>query len=78
MAYLIINNSDRAKYGSLITKLSSQFSMKVNQYPETVNDAVDILNQHKFDEGWKKKKKKSNTNHNNDSNKNQNKTNENS
>ena len=55
MAYLIINNSDQAKYGSLKTRLTSQYSMKVDQYPETVADAVDILNHHKFDEGWKEK-----------------------
>ena len=52
MGYLVINNSDPKKYGSLVTKLTSQFSMKVNQHPKTLNDAVDILNQHKFDSGW--------------------------
>ena len=57
MAYLIINNSDQAKYGSLKTRLTSPYSMKVDQYPEMVADAVDILNHHRFDEGWKKKRK---------------------
>ena len=49
MAYLIIKNSDQNKYGSLTNNLSSQFSMKVNQYPDTVTEAIDILNNHKFD-----------------------------
>ena len=49
MAYLIIKNSDQSKYGSLTNNLSSQFSMKINQYPDTVTEAIDILNNHKFD-----------------------------
>ena len=49
MAFLIIKNSDQNKYGSLTNNLNSQFSMKVNQYPDTVTEAIDILNNHKFD-----------------------------
>ncbi len=51
MGYIFIHNSDPKRYGSLVTNLSSQFSMEVNQYPKTVNIAVDILNQHKYDSG---------------------------
>ena len=49
MSYLLLRNSDQGKYGSLLTGLSSQFSMQNNQYPKTVRDATDILSNHKFD-----------------------------
>ena len=33
MAYMMIRNSDQAKYGSLLNRMVSQFSMNNNQYP---------------------------------------------
>ena len=33
MAYMMIRNSDQAKYGSLLNGMVSQFSMNNNQYP---------------------------------------------
>ena len=49
IAYLLINNSRQAKYGSLSNGLVSQFSMKNNQYPKTCTTATDILSNHRFD-----------------------------
>jgi hypothetical protein len=49
MAYLLIRNSDQAKYGSLMNGLVSQFSMENNQYPKTVTAATDILSNHRHD-----------------------------
>jgi hypothetical protein len=49
MAYLLIRNSDQAKYGSLSNGLVSQFSMQNNQYPKTCTTATDILSNHRFD-----------------------------
>ena len=55
MAYLIIKNSDQQKYGTLINGLASQYSMKNDQYPVTVTDAIDILQNHKHDNAGKSK-----------------------
>jgi hypothetical protein len=58
MAYLLICNSDQAKYGSLSNGLVSQFSMQNNQYPRTCTTATDILSNHRFDNGGNSSKKK--------------------
>ena len=49
MAYLIIWNSNQAKYGSLLNGMISQFSMGNNQYPKSITSATDILSNHKHD-----------------------------
>ena len=49
MAYLLLKNSDQKKYGSLLTGLSSQFSMGNNQYPAKITSATDVLANHKHD-----------------------------
>jgi hypothetical protein len=66
MAYMLIKNSAQGKYGTLMTGLTTQYSMGVNMYPENVVKAIDILTCHRFD---KKEPKKNN---NNQRNKNQN------
>ena len=48
MAYLLIRNSDQAKYGSLSNGLMSQFSMQNNQYPKTCTTATYILSNHRL------------------------------
>jgi hypothetical protein len=48
-AYMLMKNSDQGKYGSLMTSLTTQFSMGTNQYPEDVLKAVNILTNHRFD-----------------------------
>ena len=47
MAYMMIRNSDKAKYGSLLNGMVSQFSMNNNQYPVHIGQAMDILSTHK-------------------------------
>jgi hypothetical protein len=49
IAYLLIRNSDQAKYGTVMNGLVSQFSMQNNQYPKSITAAIDILNNHRFD-----------------------------
>ncbi len=63
MAYLLIKNADQAKYGSLTTGLSSQFSLENNQYPKKITMATDILANHKHD-NFKSKNNKNNKNKN--------------
>jgi hypothetical protein len=46
-AYMLMKNSDQGKCGSLMTSLTTQFSMGTNQYPEEVLKAIDILTNHK-------------------------------
>jgi hypothetical protein len=46
---MLMKNSKQGKYGSLMTSLMAQFSMGMNQYPEDVLKAADILTNHKFD-----------------------------
>ena len=49
MTYMIIRNSDQAKYGSLLNGMVSQFSMNNNQFPVDIRQAMDILSTHKHD-----------------------------
>jgi hypothetical protein len=58
MAYLLIRNSDQAKYGTVMNGLVSQFSMQNNQYPKTITAATDILSNHRFDNSGVLNKKK--------------------
>jgi hypothetical protein len=58
MAYLLIRNSNQAKYGSLSNGLVSQFSIQNNQYPKTCTTATDILSNHRFDNRGDSSKKK--------------------
>jgi hypothetical protein len=58
MSYLLIQNSNQSKYGSLTNRLISQFSMGNNQYPKTTPAATDILSNHRFDNNWNRQNKK--------------------
>jgi hypothetical protein len=48
-AYMLMKNSDQGKYGSLMTGLTTQYSMGVNMYPENIVKAIAILTNHRFD-----------------------------
>jgi hypothetical protein len=65
-AYMLMKNSDQGKYGSLMTSLTTQFSMGTNQYPKDVMAAVDILTNHRFDRKEPKNNNQRNRNQNND------------
>ena len=60
MAFLYIENSDKAKYGSLISGLSSQYSLGQDQYPKTITDASNVLSNHRFDPAYTERKKRRN------------------
>ena len=48
-AFLLIQNSNQSKYGSLVKGLISQYSMGNDQHPKTITAATDILLNHCFD-----------------------------
>jgi hypothetical protein len=60
-----MKNSDQGKYRSLMTSLTTQFSMGTNQYPEDILKAVNILTNHRFDKREPKNHKDKNKNRNN-------------
>jgi hypothetical protein len=49
LAYTYMENSDRNKYGSLLTGLNTQQSLGNCQYPTTLTEANNVLSNHKFD-----------------------------
>jgi hypothetical protein len=61
-AYMLMKNSDQGKYGSLMTSLTTQFSMGTNQYLEDVLKAVNILTNHRFDKREPKNNNQKNKN----------------
>jgi hypothetical protein len=65
--YMLMKNSDQGKYGSLMTSLTTQFSMGTNQYPKDVMAADDILTNHSFNKKEPKNNNQRNRNWNNDS-----------
>ena len=48
LAFIYLNNADKAKYGSLILGLQTQQSLGNNQYPMTITEANNVLSEHKF------------------------------
>ena len=56
IAYMMIRASDDKKYKSLKETMSSQYSMKQDQYPCDTDKAVEILNAHKWDNSGKTRK----------------------
>ena len=50
MSYLLIRGSDQSKYGSLTKNFTQQFSLGNDQYPKTMETAVDVLSNHRFDQ----------------------------
>jgi hypothetical protein len=49
LAYTYLENSDKAKYGSLLVGLQTQQSLKNNQYPKSLTEANNVLSNHHFD-----------------------------
>ena len=48
MANLLIRGSDHAKYSTFKKVIEYQFSLDNDQYPNTIVEEVDALNNHKF------------------------------
>ena len=53
---VFLRNCDRARYGTLIDDLSRTYALGVDQYPRTLQGAVDVLRKVKVDRKEKKKK----------------------
>jgi hypothetical protein len=53
IAYTFLDKSDKAKYGTLLTGLNTQTSLKNNQYPKTITKASNVLSNHCFDNAGK-------------------------
>jgi len=53
---IFLRNCDRSRYGSLIDDLSKTYALGVDQYPRTLQGAMDVLRKVKFDRKEKKKK----------------------
>ena len=66
--YLYLENEDQIKYGSLLSRLATQYSLGQDQYPQTVEEATNVLSNHKFDQTYYDKKKRSQGNQNNGNN----------
>jgi hypothetical protein len=49
LAFLYIDNIDRAKYGSPLNGLQTQISLGNNQYPVSITEANNVLSSHQFD-----------------------------
>ena len=58
LSFVYLANTDHAKYGSLITGLSSQYALGQDQYPKTLRDAMNVLSHHRFDPAYAERKKK--------------------
>jgi hypothetical protein len=46
VAYTYLDNSDKTMYGSILTGLQMQQSLKNNQYPKTITEANHVLSNH--------------------------------
>jgi hypothetical protein len=65
-AYMLMKNSDQGKYGSLLTSLTTQFSMGTYQHLKDVMAAVHILTNHRFNKKEPKNNNQRNRNWNKD------------
>jgi hypothetical protein len=58
LAYTYLDNCDKTKYGTLLTGLQTQQSLKNNQYPLTLTEANNVLSNHRFDSSYTANKHK--------------------
>ena len=58
MGYVFMHNSDKNRYGTLLSGMASQYAMGQNQYPADITKATDILNSHPSDKEAKSDKKR--------------------
>jgi len=66
--YLFLRSVSKAKYGSLLTTLQTQYSLGKEQYPDTIHKAVDILSQHRWDQNPSNQRKPNSNSRNSNSN----------
>ena len=55
-----MDNSDKSKYGSLMSGLETQHSLGNDQYPKSLVDAYTVLGNHSYDQEYYKAKEKRN------------------
>ena len=55
LAFTYLDNSDKNKYGTLLSGLQTQQSLKNNQYPKSITEANNVLSNHRFDNASKSK-----------------------
>ena len=58
LMFVYITNTDHAKYGTLLSTLSSQYSLGQDQYPKTLVNATNVLSNHHFDSAYTERDKK--------------------
>jgi hypothetical protein len=63
-SYLYLEQSNRKKYGSILSGLSTQYSLGNDQYPKSMSEAVNVLNDHKFHPGYNLNNNRNNHNRN--------------
>ena len=56
ITYLYLENTDRSKYGSLLSGMHTQFSLGHDQYPQELSNAYNILGNHKWDATYQEQK----------------------
>ena len=56
-AYIVLKGCDKAKYKSLVKGFVNQFSLKNDQYSQTVQDMTDALSKHPFDDDYHKQQR---------------------
>ena len=56
-AHIHLENTDRSRYGSIMTGLDSQFSLGNAQCPKNLIDAQNVIQNHNYDPEYKHKKK---------------------
>ena len=68
LAYIFLEQADQAKYGSLLSGLSTQHSLQNDQYPRTMSQASNVLSNHKHDEASKRRNRNDRDNKNDTTN----------
>ncbi len=56
-AFLYLENTDQAKYGTLLKGLNSQKSLGLDQYPRHLSESNNVLSNHRFDAAASNKQK---------------------
>ena len=49
LAFMYLDNADKAKYGSILAGLNTQQSLGNDQYPKSITESNNVLSNHKFD-----------------------------
>ena len=66
-AYLYLEQSDRKKYGTILSVFNTQYSLGNDQYPKSMAEVIIVLSNHKFDHGYNQSNNQSNHNRSNTS-----------